>query len=714
MTSAGDDRITCQRCGNPVEKNDKFCGTCGANVPPATQEDPQVIPKPVAQQAAPPVSRKKWLFVAAGVLLVPVLILVVSISSRASGDTELTSGVRSTVPEGWIARDGVLPGTTQVIPESYRGTDINNFYDIASEEAVIAFYGEESGFGCDVQPDEVNTDSVEIASGYDEIISASGALTDGNGTVAGKPANWVLDYSVDAGPQFLEGEVPPTSLEYPAYYSNIGLVVCVEELELRAELHTSSNPFGIPPDYSGEELTATNNASTPEVREEAHQELERRYEANIGALLSVLENVDTDEWDGSTDLDGIPTTLNLLNDIPEDPFQGELEDNAFEVAESFDAESPKTEETSTGSEPSPASVSPDSPADSAFDPLMAELQSRTDVQIMLPAELPEKLQNVAVDESTSGDRYGVGFFVEPQDSVVEYWSKASSYGILQTTPVDEAASNEYFEAESVEEVELPDGTIATLRLLSPVDDQSGTQGEFWEGKFQRDDNEYSLVFLNPDRLTKDEVMQVLSSMVSVPDEGATQAPESTPEGTEDNENVEAQDFVFSYYDAVGQQDWATTYSLLADTSREEFTEDEWVEIQEIRQTSEGEPASLESVDTEVTGEFVLSADLTFSDGSTGTTTVLYTPSSEEYGRLLTDEDISYLKNLAGGNEESGDEETAVEETIRNHYEAIGDNDFVAALVFRFHLPFYQQRGRLDSGGRGARHYGFDDQLCRSK
>jgi hypothetical protein len=286
-----------------------------------------------------------------------------------------------------------------------------------------------------------------------------------------------------------------------------------------------------------------------------------------------------------------------------------------------------------------------------------------------------------VNESASGDRYGVGFFVEPQDSVVEYWSKASSYGILQTTPVDEAASNEYFEAESVEEVELPDGTIATLRLLSPVDDQSGTQGEFWEGKFQRDDNEYSLVFLNPDRLTKDEVMQVLSSMVSVPDEGATQAPESTPEGTEDNENVEAQDFVFSYYDAVGQQDWATTYSLLADTSREEFTEDEWVEIQEIRQTSEGEPASLESVDTEVTGEFVLSADLTFSDGSTGTTTVLYTPSSEEYGRLLTDEDISYLENLAGGNEESGDEETAVEETISNHYEAIGDNDFVAAYSY---------------------------------
>lgn len=511
--------MNCRNCGQSCMSSDKFCGNCGATILSPPPQAEQVIPKPVAQQAAPPVSRKsrkKWLFAAAGVLLVPVLILVVSISSKASGDTELTSGVLSTVPEGWLARDGAMPGTTQVIPESYRGTDINNFTNIASEEAVIAFNEEEGGAKCDAQPDGVNTGSLEIASGYDENLSASGALADGNGTVAGKPSKWVLNYGADAGPRFLEGEVPPASSEYPLYNANISLLVCVEELNLRAELFTSSSPFGFPPEYSGTELTATNNASTPEVRDETHQELERRYEANIRVLLSILENVDTDGWDGSTDLDSIPTTLDLLNDIPEDPFQGELVDNAFEVTESFDDSASKPEEETT-----------------------------------------------SLEEETT--------FMEEE-----------------TTPLEEETTDGYETAEN---------------------------------------------------------------------------------------------FIFDYYDAVEQEDWEATYSMLAEDSQEEFTEEEWVEIQEIRRTSEGEPASLESVDTEVTGEFVLSTDLTFSDGSTGTTTVLDTPSSEEYGRLLTEEDISYLENLAGGNEESGDESAAVEEAVRGHYGAIGDRSFYEAYSY---------------------------------
>lgn len=333
----------------------------------------------------------------------------------------------------------------------------------------------------------------------------------------------------------------------------------------------------------------------------------------------------------------------------------------------------------------PSTVSLDSPA-SAFAPLLGELQSRTDVPIMLPAELPEKLQNVAISEYSANDSYEVGFLTEASNSIVTSWGRPDSYGTLRAISIEEAVSNEFFEAESVEDVELPDGIVATLRLMNPVNDQAGTQGEYWEGKFQRDGHEYTLIFSDPGRVSKDEVTQALSSMVFVPDEEATQTPESTSEDTEDNEDVEAQEFVFSYYDAVEQQDWATTYSLLADVSQEEFTEEEWIEIQEIRQASEGEPASLESVETEVTEEFVLSADLTFSDGGTGTTTVLYTPSSEEYGRLLTDEDISYLRGFTEdkGNEDlSGDAivMSGIEASIRDHYGAIGSGDFYTAYSY---------------------------------
>lgn len=298
--------------------SDKFCGNCGAAVfsPPPQAE--QVIPKPVAQQAAPPVGRLKWLFAAMGVLLVPVLILVVSISSKASGDTELTSGVRSTVPGGWIAQDGVSPGRTDLIPESYRDTD--------------------------------------------------------------------------------------------------------------------------------------------------------------------LDTIDT---------------------LIDDPFQGELEDNAFEVAESFDTEEPEEE-------------------------------------------------------------------------------------------------------------------------ITPMEDDSS------------------------------------------------------------DESVTPEDFVFEYYDAVEQEDWEATYSMLAEASQEEFTEEEWVEVQEIRQATEGAPAPLESVEIEVDEEQIdppAIATLTFEDETTSTITLIYSLDSQEPRRLLAEEDISYLENLAVDNEDSGDESAAVEEAVRGHYGAIGDRSFYEAYSY---------------------------------
>lgn len=49
----GNSPAYCGRCGNPVQTGDAFCGICGASVAPATPEDTQVIPRPVAVAQAP-------------------------------------------------------------------------------------------------------------------------------------------------------------------------------------------------------------------------------------------------------------------------------------------------------------------------------------------------------------------------------------------------------------------------------------------------------------------------------------------------------------------------------------------------------------------------------------------------------------------------------------------------------------------------------------
>lgn len=519
----------CHQCGNLLQEDGSFCGNCGAAVLSPPPQAEQVIPQQEAASHAPSRSRRlPWILALIGVLVTVLLVPIVLISSRASGDTELVSGVRSTLPEGWIAQDSELPGMTDLIPASYAGEEANVYSeDIASGDAVMVFH-EGSGLNCSAQPDEVSTTFSQdtIVSGYDDYVQAGGTIRSGDGTVAGNPANWALNYNANTSPRILDIEIPQTSSEYPVYSSGVTLTICVEEL-FQTEFWVSSYPFGTPPEHSGEELTATNNASTPEVRDEAHREVERGYEENIESLLEVLENVDTDEWDGSTDLDGIPTSLDLLSEIPEDPFQGELEGT-------FDA---------------------------------AESSGRTIV------------------------------------------------GGLNPDPVEDTGTEQTSEEQYL--------------------DETTTQAETGSSAEER-----------------------------------------------------TKDFVFQYYDAVEREDWEATYSMLAEASQEEFTEDKWVEVQEIRQATDGAPAPLESVEIEVDETQVdppAIITLTFQDGTTGTITLIFSLESQELRRYLTEEDISYLEGLleeeTSTSDQGLDEETAVEETLRNHYEAIGDNDFDTAYSY---------------------------------
>jgi hypothetical protein len=128
-------------------------------------------------------------------------------------------------------------------------------------------------------------------------------------------------------------------------------------------------------------------------------------------------------------------------------------------------------------------VKPDAPPDPAFEHLLPTLEGMTDASIMLPARLPDELDFPAIIGYYSGEEYGIVFPYGPTETVVEV-SNAETLGTLRAYPEDEDVANEFFDAERIEEVVLPDGTEATLRYMVPAG-RSGSQGPFWEGSSTR-------------------------------------------------------------------------------------------------------------------------------------------------------------------------------------------------------------------------------------
>lgn len=161
------------------------------------------------------------------------------------------------------------------------------------------------------------------------------------------------------------------------------------------------------------------------------------------------------------------------------------------------------------------SVSADAPPDPSFDSLLPTLQSMTSAPIVLPAELPDELDITAIDGYLNEDEdgYGIVFPYGPTETVARV-SSAETLGTLRAYPKEEDVANEYFDAERVERVELPDGTEATLRYMVPAG-RAGSQGPFWEGKFDKDGYAYVLTVVKPDEIAEDDVRQALSTMVAV-------------------------------------------------------------------------------------------------------------------------------------------------------------------------------------------------------
>lgn len=171
------------------------------------------------------------------------------------------------------------------------------------------------------------------------------------------------------------------------------------------------------------------------------------------------------------------------------------------------------EEASPSNTPEEAS----SEADPAFDPLLPTLRQKTSAPIMLPAELPDELENATVDADRGGEEYGILFLFEPSGNVEQSYVHANDAGTIVAAPEPPYESSGVFEATKEEQVELPDGTKATLEFMEPKEGELVNQGPYWEGSFERDDHNYVMRVPLQDP-SGDMARQVLSSMVEVQDE----------------------------------------------------------------------------------------------------------------------------------------------------------------------------------------------------
>ncbi|MDP9484185.1 MAG: hypothetical protein M3Q49_00030 [Actinomycetota bacterium] len=229
------------------------------------------------------------------------------------------------------------------------------------------------------------------------------------------------------------------------------------------------------------------------------------------------------------------------------------------------------EDRETSENPTPIASGPqDALPDPAFDPIYPTLRQTTTAPIVLPAELPDELRNVAVDADRGGDEYGVLFLYQPTGNVLESQVRANTVGTLTASPEPRDPAFGYVGVTSTETVELADGTEATLRYMDPSR-EGYNQGPFWEGEFENSGHFYTLsVFL--DDPSGDVARRALSSIIPVPGSGDTAEPEAAPADFEAGAEQAAGD----YYRAAGVQDWAYTYENLDSETQGLFTEEEWL------------------------------------------------------------------------------------------------------------------------------------------
>lgn len=156
---------------------------------------------------------------------------------------------------------------------------------------------------------------------------------------------------------------------------------------------------------------------------------------------------------------------------------------------------------------------------------------------------------------------------------------------------------------------------------------------------------------------------------------------SVPPGTADgSERERLRSFVSDYQEAAIREDWEATYSMLDETSQQEFTEEEWAEKQQALRDAVGLPARLESITIDQNDEVSDSpaiATLYFEDGTEETLTVgipMAVTSEEEAGepkRILGEEEMSDLRSVSEEGSNAPQSEAEVEEAAGDYYRAAG-------------------------------------------
>jgi len=183
------------------------------------------------------------------------------------------------------------------------------------------------------------------------------------------------------------------------------------------------------------------------------------------------------------------------------------------------------------------------------------------------------------------------------------------------------------------------------------------------------------------------------------DASETPGAEQTATAEENRTQADLVQAVEDYYRAVHREDWAYTYQNLDSQTRAMFGEEEWYLKNQWFADTEG--LTLASMDVTVNGSAsdpVVDVGVfrTFTDG-----TVIYRDTffvfedgtwkhrfgNEEIEFFMPDASFEEFAGIQQGSSPSasatagGDEERAVEEAVRGHYEAIGRGDFVEAYSY---------------------------------
>ena len=144
-----------------------------------------------------------------------------------------------------------------------------------------------------------------------------------------------------------------------------------------------------------------------------------------------------------------------------------------------------------------------------------------------------------------------------------------------------------------------------------------------------------------------------------------------------------EEFGYRYDEAVRNEDWQETYSMLDEYSQQEFTEEEWVAKHQAVRDASGPLAPLESVsaeDNEEVSDAPWTGTLYYEDGTQDNLRVMMPMAIEDMSdayvpkRLLTEEEIGELEQVStsgSSSPTSSDLEAGAEEAAGKYYMAAG-------------------------------------------